>query len=314
MCRIQQTLGEDALSDTCYAYPRHVIQFGDRIEQSLTLSCPEAARLALTQDDAFEFVSADFTTRLATTTVVGSAMGFSIQAMDEVRVFLIQLFQTPSLSNTERLVTAGWLCQQIDGLVGANTQTNVEPLLVEMREMVESGSIHAIVEKLHKQQATSVTLFSILFGDKSSLGRTARQIEVLQQVRKGLGINSDLDLTIIAENYARGIKLLNDQGSPYDRVTTHYLLNDLVRETFPWKHSTAMMHYQRLLTRYGILRLMLAGVAAMTNATPDEAAIVSTTSVFCRLYQHDSSLATKSDELLAQSDWTKLEKLYSLLN
>lgn len=314
MCPIQQKLGEDALSDTCYIYPRYVVQFGDRFEQSLTLSCPEAARLALTQDDAFEFVSADFTTRLATTPVVTSVRGFSMEAMDEVRVFLIQLFQTPSLSNTERLVTVGWLCQQLDTLVATNTQANVETLLVEMREMIESGSIHATVEQLNKQQATSATLFSILFGVKSPDEARGNQRDVLDRVRAGLGITGDLSLLTISDNYVRGSQILADDGGACEKIVSRHLLNDLIRETFPWTQASAMEHYRRLLTRYGILRLMLAGIAAHQESALDETTIVRTIQVFCRIYQHNMAFAKQAEGLLVKSEWTQLERLYALLN
>lgn len=314
LCMVQQQLGEDALSDTCYIYPRSVVKFGDRFEESLTLSCPEAARLALTQTDAFEFVSAELTTRLSTTTVIGPLRGFSMESMDDVHIFLIQLFQTPMLSITERLTIVGWLCQQLDELVKSGEQASAHSLVSDMRSIVETGQIHKIVEQLNGKQEASVTLFSILFGNKSSLGRSVSQSKILEQVRSGLGIRSDIDFSEVSENYARGIKLLNEGKETYDRLMAHYLLNDLIRETFPWKQSTAMKHYQRLLTRYGILRLMLAGVAANVNTVLDEAIIVQTISVFCRLYQHDSSLASNADELLSQSDWTRLDRLYSLLN
>lgn len=314
MCPIQQKLGEDALSDTCYIYPRYVVQFGDRFEQSLTLSCPEAARLALTQDDAFEFVSADFTTRLATTPVVTSVRGFSMEAMDEVRVFLVQLFQTPSLSNTERLVTVGWLCQQLDALVDTNAQTNAETLLAEMRAMIESGSIHATVGQLNKQQATSVTLFSILFGVKSPEEARGNQRDVLDRVRSGLEITGDLSLMKISDNYVRGSQLLAEDGGISEKIVSKYLLNDLIRETFPWTQTSAMAHYRRLLTRYGILRLMLAGIAAGQESALDETAIVRTIQVFCRIYQHNMAFAKQAEGLLVKSEWTQLERLYALLN
>lgn len=314
MCPIQQTLGEDALSDTCYIYPRYVVQFGDRCEQSLTLSCPEAARLALTEDDAFKFVSADFTTRLATTTVVASVKGFPIEAMDEVRVFLVQLFQTPSLSNTERLVTVGWLCQQIDRLVDTNAQTSIESLLGEMREMIESGSIHTTVSQLDKQQATSVTLFSILFGVKPPNETRGNQRDVLDRVRSGLGITSELSLVKISDNYVRGSQLLAADGGTCEKLVSRHLLNDLIRETFPWSQSSAMLHYRRLLTRYGIVRLMLAGMAAEKDSALDEAEIVRTIQVFCRIYQHNTAFSKQAEGLLVKSDWTQLDRLYALLN
>lgn len=314
LCPIQQTLGEDALSDTCYIFPRYVVQFGDRFEQSLTLSCPEAARLALTQDNAFEFVTADFTTRLATTPVVAAVRGFSIDAMDEVRVFLVQLFQTPSLSNTERLVTVGWLCQQLDAMVDNNTQADIEVLLEEMRAMIESGSIHTTVSQLNKQQATSVTLFSILFGVKSPSEARGNQRDVLDRVRSGLGITGDLSLVKISDNYVRGSHLLAGDGGVSEKLVSRYLLNDLIRETFPWTQTSAMAHYRRLLTRYGILRLMLAGMAAEQGGSLDESTIVRTVQVFCRIYQHNIVFSKQAEELLAKSEWTQLERLYALLN
>lgn len=313
-CLVQQKLGEDALSDTCYIYPRQVVQFGDRFEQSLTLSCPEAARLALTQDDAFEFVSANYTSRLATTSVISSFRGYSIEAMDEIRIFLIQLFQTPSLSNTERLVTAGWLCQQIDQMADSNTQSEVDTLLSEMTAMVESGNIHAMVGQLNKQQATSVTLFSILFGLKSPTNVKGIQRDVLDKVRTGLGITAELHLETISDNYIRGTKLLAEDSGTWERMASKYLLNDLIRETFPWTRVTAMEHYRRLLTRFGILRLMLAGVAAEQGHALDTATVVQTIQVFCRIYQHNSMFTKRAENLLTQSEWTQLDRLYSLLN
>ena len=51
LCRIQAELGEELLSHTCATYPRIVHAAGTTAEKSLTLSCPEAARLVLLTPD-----------------------------------------------------------------------------------------------------------------------------------------------------------------------------------------------------------------------------------------------------------------------
>ena len=55
LCRIQKRQGEEFLSSICRAYPRITYQLHDRLEQSLTLTCPIAARLILLSTEPIEF-------------------------------------------------------------------------------------------------------------------------------------------------------------------------------------------------------------------------------------------------------------------
>jgi lysine-N-methylase len=55
LCCIQESLGEPYLSDTCSSYPRVRTVANGVLEQSLHLSCPEAARLVLTNPGSMMF-------------------------------------------------------------------------------------------------------------------------------------------------------------------------------------------------------------------------------------------------------------------
>ncbi len=52
LCRIHAELGHDALCKTCRDFPRLRHDYGDFVELGLELSCPEAARLMLSEDHA----------------------------------------------------------------------------------------------------------------------------------------------------------------------------------------------------------------------------------------------------------------------
>ena len=52
LCRIQAELGEQALCKTCREFPRLTHDYGDFVEYTLELSCPEAARLILSAGPA----------------------------------------------------------------------------------------------------------------------------------------------------------------------------------------------------------------------------------------------------------------------
>ena len=55
LCELYQELGPEALCQTCRMYPRHMEEFEDLREYSLSLSCPEAARIMLSTKEKTEF-------------------------------------------------------------------------------------------------------------------------------------------------------------------------------------------------------------------------------------------------------------------
>lgn len=314
-CQVQNILGEEALSDTCYIYPRSVLKIGDRFEQCLTLSCPEAARLALTLDDAYEFTSTEFTSRQSTTAELPSVHGFDVLAMDEIRLLCVQLFQTAGLTNTERLVFLGWLCSQLDELIASKSQGNALEVLKQLTELVESGGLQSAVAELASHPALAASVFSILFGSPVGKGSSANQREVVAWVTQGLNFDSNgaTDPVELEANYLRGLTHLRANAALLDQVLTRYLLNELLREIFPWGRLSPTAHYRRLLTRFGILRLMLAAVAAARDCALDLQTMAQVTQVFCRLYQHNKAFAARADQLLTGSDWDQLDRLYALL-
>jgi len=56
LCDLYTNLGSDALCDTCRNYPRHVEEYADLRERSLSLSCPVAAQIILSRQGFPEFV------------------------------------------------------------------------------------------------------------------------------------------------------------------------------------------------------------------------------------------------------------------
>lgn len=56
LCDLHQELGADALCDTCRLYPRHTEEYEGLRELSLSISCPEAARMVLTCEEPLRFL------------------------------------------------------------------------------------------------------------------------------------------------------------------------------------------------------------------------------------------------------------------
>jgi lysine-N-methylase len=76
---------------------------------------------------------------------------------------------------------------------------------------------------------------------------------------------------------------------------------------------TPYEHYLQLVSRFGLVRLMLAAQCNTDGALPDAAALVRTVHVFCRRFQHDDSFAAEVNQALKDSGWSRLDKVYSFL-
>lgn len=57
LCPIVTQLGEEFLSTTCHTHPRFTEIYGGLQETSLSISCPEAARLLLTREAPLQFIT-----------------------------------------------------------------------------------------------------------------------------------------------------------------------------------------------------------------------------------------------------------------
>ena len=60
LCSIQKKYGEDYLSNTCNNFPRKNIDFKENKMVTLTMSCPEAARLCLSDKNSMEIIEDKF--------------------------------------------------------------------------------------------------------------------------------------------------------------------------------------------------------------------------------------------------------------
>ncbi len=97
LCRIQAELGHGALCKTCQTFPRLTHDYGDFVEKDLELSCPEAARLIFSGDDAP--VSRE---------VPGGAGEYDREIMAillQSRETALKLLREPTLSVPQRLAT-----------------------------------------------------------------------------------------------------------------------------------------------------------------------------------------------------------------
>lgn len=100
LCDICLEIGEENLCDTCARYPRHIEEFENVREVSLSVSCPEAARMILTKKEPVTFICEE---KESSREAYETFDFFLYTKLLQIREFLIETAQNRELSLADRM-------------------------------------------------------------------------------------------------------------------------------------------------------------------------------------------------------------------
>jgi lysine-N-methylase len=241
LCRIQSEVGESFLSHVCATYPR-TLHFIDRVpEKSLSLSCPEAARLVLLDPELF---AADLsqqdeeeTGRLSQNSAgefspdggaVPAAPVMADQGPSEgekpavpanhssrttgtplllsnfwaIRATVLSLVRNRDNPLWQRLFLLGILCRRLDAIAKGELHRGVSEFLRDFEATVATGALKVAMEALPLDRTSQLDVVLRLAG--SMLHRSnvrPRFVECIHAFTAGIG---------------------NGPGSTIESLTAHY--------------------------------------------------------------------------------------------
>jgi len=315
LCSIHRDLGEDKIPDVCFSFPRYTRKTDGLCEQVLTLSCPEAARLALLAPDAFDFVEGEARTRSATLGIVQQKHGLSLAEMSDVRFFCFQLMRTESLDIWERLALVGFFCDKLDKVIQGNGDQGVSGLINDFVTLIENGELVGPLSEIQPNFGLQVSLFYTIWNTRRAQQKSGAHQSVQERVAAGLCFREgtgELELEASVLKYRKGLASVQVAISDFPYLFDHYVLNEMFRDFFPFGSASVYENYLGIVSRFCLLRFMLAAMSADDDKAPDKAMIVKGVWVFCRIYQH-GNLSGLSGLALKEVGWDKIENIYGLL-
>lgn len=316
LCSVHRDQGAGALSHTCFTYPRVSAEIGDQGEQSLEMSCPEVARLALLAPDAFEFEEATMTVRPEHLRVVQANPGFTTEAINEVRYFCINLMRVGELELWQRLALLGLFCESLNEPVERKDGDAMVALVAEFTALLQNGALLDTLAPLQPDYTAQAMVFSALLeGIPRNTPNPIRR-QVIEAIGAGLGadpVTGKAEAEGVVASYRNGIARLPEALAAAPHLLEHYLLNELFLNLFPFNMGAPFNSYLRLVARFGLLRLMLAARCNTLGPLPDAEMLVQTVHVHYRRFHHNASLNVAIDGALRQAGWARLDKLFTLL-
>ena len=114
LCEMYQQLGEESLCFTCANYPRHVEEFENLREITLTISCPEVARILLEQKEPVTFVEEETE---AEEEEFEEFDPFFFSYLEDARKIMIAILQNRSLSVTVRVALVQSMAEEMQEIL-----------------------------------------------------------------------------------------------------------------------------------------------------------------------------------------------------
>lgn len=224
LCLIHGKYGEACLSKVCMTYPRELSWIGERLEMTLSISCPEVARRCLLSRQSMDILPLEIKglplKRYTTASNVsgGGEDSYSLH-FDLVREVLLQLLAAREYPLEVRLFFCAWFAHRIAPFFIRGSQTEISSeLAAEIDRLVAPDMLETLSLQYQQVQIpvdwSLSAILTILYASnnemakpKSAFGELLRKIWTQHGVLSGevlrfsRGENGDVDFTPQNERY-----------------------------------------------------------------------------------------------------------------
>lgn len=302
LCTIHRTLGEKALSKTCATYPRLKMEYQGETRHSLTLSCPEAARLVLFDPQSMLLEERSALRGQAKKPQRMQHARFS-QSDRVIQLFAWNIIQSPSLSVEENLMALAHFIiylQRIEFDI-ENRIGEVENYFNQLLEMLQSGK-----SVLSTTSNESVVLkLQVLSSLGSLVTRRNSRSEFLGEGHRLLIDFMESPPCTNMEDLRARLQQLNEQWQSVcansclsePHVLRNYLLYLLYRGNFPGtSRDLVLRKLYHLILNYYYFRQVIAVRSLREEITVQT--VSKTLAIFSENTMHSSVFDAEIDEVI----------------
>jgi len=317
LCRIQAELGEGLLSHTCSIYPRIVHAAGGVEEKSLSLSCPEAARLVLLTPDLLAVGQPERLPTGANEPLAPDADQDSLPPnFWPIRKTVLALVRNRIYPLWQRLFLLDVLCRRLDSIAKGELKRGVSDFLCDFENTVATGALRPAMETLPLDASAQLDVVLRLAGlllHRSNI--RPRFVECVQAFTAGIGNGPGATL----ENLTARYSLAHDRFyepffSRQPHIMENYLINTIIRCQFPFgpegmsasaqpwltSHSKSR-EFALLAAQFALMKGLLIGVAGFHGEAFSTSHVVHTVQAASKHFEHHPEFLIMSHKLLVDS-------------
>lgn len=305
LCQIQSTYGSEYLSNTCYTYPRKTQKMGTFVEQALTLSCPEAARLALESDTSLDLMEEKIDIRVDTIQDFKLKGKLDHGLANQIRAASILIVKNKKLSYRQSLTILGFMVYEIQALVNQNKSSNIENFIFDLIDQIDSGGFNDIgiqEPKYAYQVLSSLEILRL----KATLFNTSTLKKIIQSVELIDESFAERSNETLEKIYRNGCEAIENNQAISQVAIRNYMINEMLLNMFPFSNN--IFHsYCEMVIKLGLIK---AAFSFNINLHPEidaRTTFTNTVQAFTREFDHDNTFKDKVQELIKNTKWNNME-------
>lgn len=316
LCSIHKYLGEEFLCNTCSVYPRNLTQVGNTVEKSLTLSCPEAARIVLLREEGLNFIEIE--EPRDTRGLINKELNLDkYPYFWDLRVFIIQLMQNRKHSIEIRLIILGLFFQKIEQLnpheLAEQLSAIMNDYLGRLNNLEFIDSINNIEGNLKFQINLAKELIQYRLTDGAL---SEKYITILKQILDGLNLDEDkaeFDIEVTLSKYENS---LEKYYVPYmqknEYMLENYIVNYVFKNLVPYDFNSLFESYMMLIIHFNLIKVHLVGMAA-NNEHLNESLVVECVQQIAKTIEHHLTYLPSVKDGMEESGYTTMAHMFILI-
>lgn len=315
LCGIQLNLGEEYLSNTCSIYPRIVNKIDESIEKSASMSCPEAARIALLDPNKMEFEH--ITETLTNPDYIAQKISTKNLSVSEVksyfwdiRIFSIELIQNRDFSVEDRLVMLGVFCKSLKKVIDQKKYIEIPDLINKFKLYIKNNEFEKIFEVREVNTKIKLALCEELIEYKIDSGvRNERYLECLEQINNSI-IKVD---TNKEKSYKQSyIQFYNPFMKKNEHIMENYIVNYIYKSLFSSGNMDIFDEYIMLTVHFSLIKYHLIGLAGFHQKL-DEDLVIKLIQSYSKVVEHNYLYLSKVLELIKKNKMNNIAYMTILI-
>lgn len=314
LCTIQKELGPDFLSNTCAIYPRVLNRVDNVVEKSATLSCPEAARLALLNEKGIHFFeevepsdTRGFMNKEISTTKKNELLW-------DLRIFSISLIQNRTISIENRLIILGLFYQKISKITPGDLKIQLPTIMDEYISSISDEAFLASIENIPNNISFQLNVCKSLINYRYSSGiNNKRYIECLEEMLWGLAFDDEENIENVISNYLDSYQnYYKPFAEQHSYILENFMVNYIFKNLFPYDQKNFFESYVMLIVNFSLIKLHLIGMAKYNEGLSIQS-VIKLIQSFSKIVDHDLKYLNDVHDVLTDVGYTTMAHMAVLL-